>query len=1563
MSSDPQETSYTLKPGEYEPPEEPSPAPALNASSLRTPTNAGSTDGDMSSAEQSLRKGQASTGVFGASWGVSSPHPIHGSSEHQGHDDGGHQEHDNRNSSGTPPPAPQQRSDSAFPLPGTTSNSGSQANLAGSQSRSKRGVAFTVPDGDEDGELIPQRSTSSLPKHAHPWDAEDSGTLVKDPPALAKSSQKSAMPEISVTAGSVNSSPQKQLQKRASFSSTPSQEVVDAITDQPILRGRSGSDLSVKSDSGHFESEATLLRRKSSLAKHDVTIAYALDQLLLAIAHKNKIRESDDLEEYVEDHLLEMVRNHFTVNREHFAFVLKQPNLAQDLLRTSSIAATPSPAPTRENSFPSGDQFGRQTSNTSESFGQQGSSKSLFGSGAQHGSGRRLSAGRSGLVGSGGGSGAKQMIERMKRKSMAPTIGSTSFQDVPEPEVGHGMMISSGGTKSRERLDSFTAFNSPAKSDPLSPLVTPGNMYGSGRKSMFKAFASPMSYGSSGDGTPRLTTPHSTRFSTAGEEDTTAGQGSGVWSRQTSDALQVRQLTSSGQSPLGFVPKNTNFSDSARNSGSGSGNMDPDDDRAALLQKATSMFGSTRGMTRGEKLQTAIKKKKPGNSTTSEGLGDKSMSFKASVSQSVSLRARDGNEVNGSGVYGEFMEEEATAGEENDSGRTSPNTGVGGVILKRESFKKGVGIAPMALSAEDLSVSPAMKQGYALHGDEDGDEQHYELRETLSNHKIYTDLEDFHQMRLSLKDHREYSRFCHTQEQLDNERVAMWTGRWKILYAIISLVAITFNVLTVSIHVGLGTDNAGLSRGFIVFEAVFDLVMFLATIGGGLLEPYEEKGMLITELRNTVSNYFRNPERFVFDFISSFPLLIFFLGSTNGDLIDCGRLNIPLRTWRFHQHFDTFAHLFENSFHPSFWRLVLYVFHFLFIITFLCTILLFLFRLSPAEDTQQWIFHVPLPADLSSDPVLAYTTVWRLALISVADKDLVYPATDAQYIVALIVVMIALVVIVVLIASVEEIIVGIVERSSVVQDKIEHALDSMESLGLSDEIQEEVVTYYSRMWQVCRSFDYNASDDALVELPDILRMDIEYAVNLRMLRSIPLFARVCDNEKFVRAFVGELHHCVILPGAPIVQRGEEGDCMFFLSSGDAAVLGDDDSEVIATLENGAFFGEVSMLFGGLQPNTIVAVTLCVCYVITDDQFDGLIEAEPEALEVILETALDQVRKIEEERRAQEERQEAPRGASIWSSGSVQPEDVDNPLDVHSLKQSPPPSFDFAGENVGPTPADGHLSAPGAADDEEDAEAAVAHLRDAYRRKSVAPGSFADSGNVRRTAMTPSMIQLLATAQHAGAGRSWGNRSGMPPPGGASNTSFNSNVARRKSRFVGYAHNNNNSIFSPQHDSFSNKDAASHLAPEVHHAKLSPSDASGGRHWAPFRIGSPAAQHLEADAADTSFSHSGESPNASFTKTALSQHSGGSSASVNKPVGGDAPPLFTRPSPVDAHSSSMEISSSNMSGSAGESALKREIARHSQSPHSRSPSPQSPKLLGARSPVASSLSPKPRDPTH
>jgi voltage-gated potassium channel len=84
-------------------------------------------------------------------------------------------------------------------------------------------------------------------------------------------------------------------------------------------------------------------------------------------------------------------------------------------------------------------------------------------------------------------------------------------------------------------------------------------------------------------------------------------------------------------------------------------------------------------------------------------------------------------------------------------------------------------------------------------------------------------------------------------------------------------------------------------------------------------------------------------------------------------------------------------------------------------------------------------------------------------------------------------------------------------------------------------------------------------------------------------------------------------------GAVIVRRGEPGDCMYFVASGEAEVRVQPEP---VRLGPGDFFGEVALLTGGPRNATIVAARHCILLALDIVDFRELLGRQPELARVI-----------------------------------------------------------------------------------------------------------------------------------------------------------------------------------------------------------------------------------------------------------------------------------------------------------------------------------------------------------
>lgn len=113
---------------------------------------------------------------------------------------------------------------------------------------------------------------------------------------------------------------------------------------------------------------------------------------------------------------------------------------------------------------------------------------------------------------------------------------------------------------------------------------------------------------------------------------------------------------------------------------------------------------------------------------------------------------------------------------------------------------------------------------------------------------------------------------------------------------------------------------------------------------------------------------------------------------------------------------------------------------------------------------------------------------------------------------------------------------------------------------------------------------------------------------------MPLFSSL--NEGALLDLINELplRHFEALE--TVVTEGEHGDSFFIIISGSVEIF--KNGESLATLEEGAFFGEMAMLFPGPRQASVVTAEPCELFEVSNEQLDSLRQNHPRVGRVLLE---------------------------------------------------------------------------------------------------------------------------------------------------------------------------------------------------------------------------------------------------------------------------------------------------------------------------------------------------------
>jgi len=120
-----------------------------------------------------------------------------------------------------------------------------------------------------------------------------------------------------------------------------------------------------------------------------------------------------------------------------------------------------------------------------------------------------------------------------------------------------------------------------------------------------------------------------------------------------------------------------------------------------------------------------------------------------------------------------------------------------------------------------------------------------------------------------------------------------------------------------------------------------------------------------------------------------------------------------------------------------------------------------------------------------------------------------------------------------------------------------------------------------------------------------------------ILRTTPIF-RLLDEGSLLE-LAEQLQAVSYAPGEFVLHQNEPGDCMYFVTSGEASIsyAGEDNiRQEVAVIRPGDFFGEASLLTGAKRTANAIAKSRLDCYVLSKQGLEGLMHRLPELVEDI-----------------------------------------------------------------------------------------------------------------------------------------------------------------------------------------------------------------------------------------------------------------------------------------------------------------------------------------------------------
>lgn len=172
-------------------------------------------------------------------------------------------------------------------------------------------------------------------------------------------------------------------------------------------------------------------------------------------------------------------------------------------------------------------------------------------------------------------------------------------------------------------------------------------------------------------------------------------------------------------------------------------------------------------------------------------------------------------------------------------------------------------------------------------------------------------------------------------------------------------------------------------------------------------------------------------------------------------------------------------------------------------------------------------------------------------------------------------------------------------------DSVELLYTTLKHRHISRDLQGRVMNYYKYVRDEKIGYDESAFLDSL---PTSLRTEAAIDLRKRFIHRIPLFKNT--GEKFLSEIATKLEVLVATPGDFFFKKGDNGEEMFLIISGEVEVL-DDDHNVLAVLSDGNHFGEVALVSSDIRTASVRASQFCNLYKLTKETFNEVVAGHPD----------------------------------------------------------------------------------------------------------------------------------------------------------------------------------------------------------------------------------------------------------------------------------------------------------------------------------------------------------------
>jgi len=168
------------------------------------------------------------------------------------------------------------------------------------------------------------------------------------------------------------------------------------------------------------------------------------------------------------------------------------------------------------------------------------------------------------------------------------------------------------------------------------------------------------------------------------------------------------------------------------------------------------------------------------------------------------------------------------------------------------------------------------------------------------------------------------------------------------------------------------------------------------------------------------------------------------------------------------------------------------------------------------------------------------------------------------------------------------------------QEKINTVNSFLKYKKLPNHLSNRIRSYYFNLWENKHGVD---EDDIWEDLPLGIKADVSFYLHEKLIDSVPYFKN--RTEEFKREVALRLKPVLFTKGDWIYREGDFSDNMYFIAKGQIEIYGETTKTVIATLNEGSFFGERDLFDRTDRKTSAKAIQFCDLYTLDRTSLDTI----------------------------------------------------------------------------------------------------------------------------------------------------------------------------------------------------------------------------------------------------------------------------------------------------------------------------------------------------------------------